>query len=405
MNYSSIFILERHLGFVICIILSAFEWIWKILLGSQDSTQPRKIVFVKFVEQGAFVLHMATIKRATIKYGCENVYVCTFSSNAALMDVLNVVSPQNIIYIQDKSVYRFPVSFLCALLQIRKFRIDTAIDLEFYSRATAIFCYLIGAKKRAGYHRYYGEQNYRGNLFTHRLNYSHYVHVADSGSTLLQSVELTSPNMLPALNVDLTLARQSSTPQFMPKKADSERLGRLLDKSVIGNNPIIVINLSLNDVLPLRKWPETNYRDFITLFRREFPEFTFVFTGRSDEIKLTAKFINDAQIYNAVNLCGRTELRDLLTLYTKSKLLITSDSGPAHLATLTHIPTIVLFGPETPRLYAPLSDRAKVLYLGLACSPCFNVYNNRRSPCKNNMCMKSITVEQVMSAAIEILKA
>lgn len=403
MTYTTISVLERHFGFLICAILSLFNRVWLWFAKAKKVEPVKKIVFVKFIEQGAFILHRATIKRAAEKYGNENVYICTFSPNASLIDILKVVPLQNVLYINDKSIYQLSISFLSALLRIRKLQIDTAIDLEFYSRATAIFCYLTGAGKRAGYHRFDGAQNYRGNLFTHRLNYSHYVHVADSGWSLLQSVESPFPETLPALN--LVPEKNFTIHRFIPTASDNERVEQLLHQSFFRTSPIIVINLSLNDALPLRKWPETYYQQFIALFRKKFPEFIFVFTGRSDEEELTERFIATAGITNRVNLCGRTELRDILTLYSKAKLLLTSDSGPAHLATLTTVSTIVLFGPETPALYAPLSDRTKVFYSGLVCSPCFNVYNNRQSPCVNNVCMQTILVEQVMQATCEILQS
>jgi hypothetical protein len=41
--------------------------------------------------------------------------------------------------------------------------------------------------------------------------------------------------------------------------------------------------------------------------------------------------------------------------------------------------------------------RNRVLWAGLACSPCVNAYNNRQSPCRNNRCLQVITVEQVFA--------
>jgi hypothetical protein len=57
---------------------------------------------------------------------------------------------------------------------------------------------------------------------------------------------------------------------------------------------------------------------------------------------------------------------------------------------------ITLFGPETPALFAARTPRQKAIWLGLACSPCVNAYNNRQSPCRDNVCLQQITVEQVL---------
>jgi len=91
-------------------------------------------------------------------------------------------------------------------------------------------------------------------------------------------------------------------------------------------------------------------------------------------------------------------------LYTLSELLITNDSGPAHFAALTPASVLTLFGPETPSLFGAPTPRSTSLWLGLACSPCVNAYNNRQSPCRNNRCMQGITVERVFTEAVRILE-
>ncbi len=77
--------------------------------------------------------------------------------------------------------------------------------------------------------------------------------------------------------------------------------------------------------------------------------------------------------------------------------MVSNDSGPAHFAAVTDLPVIVLFGPETPQLFRPLGN-ATVITAGLACSPCVNVGNQRRSMCTDNQCMKRIPVSQVFAA-------
>lgn len=67
------------------------------------------------------------------------------------------------------------------------------------------------------------------------------------------------------------------------------------------------------------------------------------------------------------------------------------------------MPSVVLFGPETPRLFGPLGA-AHVVYQDLACSPCVNVFNHRFSPRDNNVCMTSISVETVLGEVHRILQ-
>ena len=121
---------------------------------------------------------------------------------------------------------------------------------------------------------------------------------------------------------------------------------------------LVILNANASDPVPLRKWPLENY------------------------IALA---------------------RSLVTLYTLSSLMITSDSGPSHFADLTTMPAITLFGPETPEIYGPLGVAKIAIASTLACSPCVSSHNHRHSPCDNNICMKAITVEHVWEVCQSLL--
>ena len=67
--------------------------------------------------------------------------------------------------------------------------------------------------------------------------------------------------------------------------------------------------------------------------------------------------------------------------------------------------TIVLFGPETPRLFAPVSPHTHPLWAGIACSPCINAYNDRQTACTDNVCMRQITVDQVFAEVCRLYES
>jgi ADP-heptose:LPS heptosyltransferase len=107
------------------------------------------------------------------------------------------------------------------------------------------------------------------------------------------------------------------------------------------------------------------------------------------------------------DLTGYTRnLHELLMLFHLADLLITNDGGPGHFASLTPIQTLVFFGPETSRLYGPISERATVLESGMACSPCLSAYNHRDSFCDgDNRCLQVIEPAQVLALALQRLDA
>ncbi len=140
-----------------------------------------------------------------------------------------------------------------------------------------------------------------------------------------------------------------------------------------------------------RRLLEKFHRSYITL------------TGAPDEAETIGGVSEEIGSPRCFSLAGKTTLPQLLVLYTLSELLITNDSGPAHFASMTPITVITLFGPETPLLFRALTPRAIPIWMQLPCSPCVNAYNNRQSPCRDNVCMKSITVDHVFNVACKAI--
>jgi heptosyltransferase-1 len=100
----------------------------------------------------------------------------------------------------------------------------------------------------------------------------------------------------------------------------------------------------------------------------------------------------------AVNLGGRTTLRELACLYRRAALVVTTDSGPMHLAAAMGTPVVALFGPTDPARTGPYGPGHKVIRSGLACAPCF------RKRCDTLRCMRGIGVEEVLAAVREVLE-
>ena len=106
----------------------------------------------------------------------------------------------------------------------------------------------------------------------------------------------------------------------------------------------------------------------------------------------------------SVSFAGHSSLADLPALYAQATLMVSNDSGPAHFSAAIGLPTIVLFGPETPKLYQPLGN-SRAIYAGLACSPCVTAHNHRKTACTDNVCMRAIAVDEVYAAVAEVLAA
>jgi ADP-heptose:LPS heptosyltransferase len=322
-----------------------------------------------------------------------------FQENRFILDVMNLIPKENVITIGHKNLFDAGMHALWALKRIRKLKIDAAIDLEFFSRSSAALTFLTGASSRVGFHTFFGDGPYRGDLMTHRLLYNPYLHTSQSFQLMVEALE-QAPDRLPTYDGTVPAANSVSS-GFVASKVDQEEVCAIVrrESGQTGLPRLILLNPNASDLLPLRKWSTDRYIQLARRLLERFSDVYIVLTGAPDEaesIGLVAKEVGSRRCFS---LAGKTTLPQLLALYTLSELLVTNDSGPAHFASMTPITVITLFGPETPLLFRALTPRAIPISMKLPCSPCVNAYNNRQSPCRDNICMKAITVDYVFEVA------
>src|SRR5215472_7687087 len=385
---------DRWVGAPLCAILT----ILRRILESAVRPGPRqieRILFVKFAEQGSTVLAYPAILRAIDMVGRENVYFVVFEDNRFILDAMEIIPDGNVITIATKSLFGLAAGALRAVLQVRKIGIDAVVDLEFLTRFSAILTFATGAKSRAGFHSFFGDGPYRGDLMTHRLLYNPHLHTSQMFDAMVEALT-RNPETLPTF--DFKPPATYTFPKFSPGPSETAELKSLLQRenANLGSAPLLLLNPNTGDLLPLRRWPASRYVELTRRLLAAYPELFIGFTGAPTEADSVNRLAHDVGSERVIPLAGKTTLRQLLVLYSRSEILVTNDSGPAHFASLTRCHVITLFGPETPALFGARSPNASVLWAGIACSPCVNAYNSRQSVCRNNLCMQGITVNQVL---------
>jgi ADP-heptose:LPS heptosyltransferase len=404
MKVNSLRAIDRWLGTCLTLVLSVIRRITE-RLHKKPPAPVRNLLFVKLAEQGSTVLACGAITRAVEMVGRENVYFLVFEENRFILDALDLIPRQNVICIKTESVISLLMSTAMAVLRMRMLKFDAAVDMEFFSRGSAVFTYLSGASRRVGFHSYTGDGPYRGNLMTHPLVYNPHLHTSQVFETMVEALN-HSPELLPAFGMQAPPLGRTPLPAFSAGVDEVEAVRAMLTE-LTGRDRvplIILLNANCSDLLPLRRWKSENY---ISLARRlidRYEDLYVMFTGGPSEKEPVERLVREVGSDRCVSLAGRTTLRQLLIVYSESQVLVTNDSGPAHFATLTPIDAITLFGPETPRLFAAPSERSHVICAGTVCSPCVNAYNNRLSTCKNNLCMELISVDEVFKKSCEVLE-
>ena len=393
--------IDRWIGMFVCAVLSFIRRVSGSSRAGNIPHKPSKILFVKFAEQGSTVLAYHAICRAIEMVGRENVYFLVFEENRFILDVMHLIPEQNVVTVGHKNILDAGFHALHALKRIRELGIDAAIDLEFFSRSSAALTFLSGAGSRVGFHTFFGEGPYRGDLMTHRLLYNPYIHTSQNFQLMVEALE-QAPDRLPTFEGKVPAA-DAVSPQFVPSPVAQQEVRAIIQRESgrPGAPSLILLNPNASDLLPLRKWPTERYIDLARRLLERFADVTIGMTGAPDEaeaIRLVAAQVDSPRCFS---FAGKTTLPQLLVLYTLSELLITNDSGPAHFASMTPITVITLFGPETPLLFRALTPRAIPIWMQLPCSPCVNAYNNRQSPCRDNICMKSISVDHVFTIACQ----
>jgi heptosyltransferase-1 len=145
-----------------------------------------------------------------------------------------------------------------------------------------------------------------------------------------------------------------------------------------------------------KRWPVEKYAALVGPLRDRFG-LTTVVAGSPDEAELGATVA--AAGSEAINLAGKTSLRQLVALIDRAELVIANDSGPMHIAVALQRPLVTLFGPTNPVRTGPYRRADAVLRLDLPCSPCYS------RKCSHQSCLQWLEIEPVLTAAQRQLQA
>jgi ADP-heptose:LPS heptosyltransferase len=187
MKVDTMRMIDHRVGVPLCALVSPFILISDALKDAFKGKvgKPRKVLFIALSEMGSAIIVDPAMREAIAK-GAE-IYFLIFKANRQSLDLLNTIEPTNVFTIDSSNLFSLARDTICFLARVRTRGIDTVIDLELFSRFTALLTALSGARNRIGFNIFYGEGLWRGNMLTHNVHYNPHIHIAKNFLALVRA--------------------------------------------------------------------------------------------------------------------------------------------------------------------------------------------------------------------------
>ncbi len=368
MNLQIIKYLDRYGGIFLCNLLGFFHKDKPLI------ENPKKILIMKFSGFGNIVLALPTIRAIRKKYPKSEIVFLTHTINKA---VIEKESSINRIEIFDIAGTLGTIQNILKLFEsIKKENFDLVIDLEQFSRFSALVSFFSKAETKIGFST---EGQGREKLYDIKIDYNNNQHTSKTFGDIAKKL-----NAL----IDFSNTKISLTIQ------DKRNVDNLLkQKNILAKDVLVGIHPGCGINNPKRKWQKEKFAKLADFLIEEYGyKIFFTGTGKEDEL---IKEIQSMMENSSVNFCNTTNIRESAELISRCKFFISNDTGPLHLASAMKIPVVSFFGPNTPLLYGPLGDNNLIFYKKMNCSPCTTNFNEKSTKCKHFKCINNISFEEV----------
>ena len=143
-----------------------------------------------------------------------------------------------------------------------------------------------------------------------------------------------------------------------------------------------------------KRWPTHHFAELAQRLIDSNPNNQIILLGSKGDRSLAQEIYSQTERSVQIhNWCGDTSLDEAIALIGMSKAVISNDSGLMHIAAALKTPQVAIFGSSDPAHTPPLSDKARVIWLNLPCSPC----HKRVCPLGHLKCLDDILPEQVFA--------
>jgi ADP-heptose:LPS heptosyltransferase len=373
-RHRTVALLDLHIGRA---VLQLCAFLFPAPRPIPAGAQLRSIIVLKLWGIGS-ILEATPFLRALMQfYPGAKIDIFTFSENQPIVEALNIFRRVHTVSLRGGTPPLFFQTMRFLLRQRGKYCL--VIDLEFFSYFSTLVTRLLSSRYSLGFKGFYAARN---RCYSRAVIFDHSSHVRSIFIKFLDALRMPEPS-------DLRL----SIPQVPPEK----KLGALRQfPSLSSPAPKVVVNINASELCLNRCWPQENFLTLVTYMQKDFRGLQIYLVGGKEDLPAVASFYSRLEKKDGVYLaCGELDLLEFTHALSFMDFFITNDSGPLHIAEAIGIPVVCFFGPETPNLYGPLSQRSIIFYRNLFCSPCLNTFNQKRTSCRDNQCLKLISPDEV----------
>jgi len=398
--------IDYWVGIPLVFLLTLVSRVRRVIgLATSSVGGPRNILFIQLAEMGTMVVAYPALRKARELHPDATLHFLCFTQIRSSVEMIEIIPSENIITIDAHSGPAFVRDTLLFLWRARRRGIDTVINMEAFVRYSSMLSYVSGACRRVGFHRFNQEGLYVGDLLTHKVLYNSHIHAAHTFLDLVHALDgppgqvprVKRPKVMDCLEVPKITTDASAAAEVWRKL-------RAIHADIGPTRKLVVLNPNASARFPMRRLPLESFTELARNLLED-PEVFVVITGVASEKPDAQYMCARLGSTRALDLTGRTTMTELLHIFDLAHVLVTNDSGPAHFAALTRIHVIVFFGPEIPERYRPLTTSSDVIHTGYSCSPCIGPFNQRQSPCNDNLCLQSISIGEVATLVRSRLEA
>ena len=178
MKVSTMRLIDKWVGIPVCFVISPFRWI-SDMLRSAKRRKPNlsRTLFIELSEMGSAIIVDPAMRKLQ-REGKGEIYFAIFKKNYKSLEILQTIPESNVFKMNADNFWTLLIDIFRFMAWCRKKKISTVIDLELFSRFTALLSFFSGARSRIGFTNFHDEGLYRGNLVNRPVRYNPHVHIA-----------------------------------------------------------------------------------------------------------------------------------------------------------------------------------------------------------------------------------